>query len=165
MDRDISAGNLGGECGLHHRPRALDIGAYDRVGVARPETIIGGSVRDVAHPGHGARDCIVVADVTLNAFDFEPGEIAARARGANERPDRISCGQKGADNRRSDEPGRPRHQHPTDLGHQRLGITHPSIRARRIVEPAAGASLDCSERLNVVPGPSAGVASMIVRPP
>ena len=30
---------------------------------------------------------------------------------------------------------------------------------------AGGASLDCSDRVNVVLGPSAGVASMIVRPP
>src|ERR1700682_385047 len=100
-------------------------------------------MHNVARAGHRARDRIRVTYVTVDGFDLEPHQIGPRARGANERPHRVSGANQRADNTRSDETRRAGHEHTSD-GHRVTGfwpghsLISSSLVDDRIVSPGDG---------------------------
>ncbi len=92
---------------FHDDAGAVDIGGENLAGIARPQPIIGGDVKDIADPLHGLPHGCGVAQIPGRKFEIEPGEMKAGAAGPHQRPYRKSLGDELSRDRRSDETGSP----------------------------------------------------------
>ena len=96
---------------LHDVARPLDIGGHDLAGIARPEPIIGGDVKEIAHALHRRLHRGGVAKIALRDLDAVSRQIGERAGRADERAHRLALRQQRRRHRRSDKTRRPCHQH------------------------------------------------------
>ena len=123
---------------FHEDAGAGDVVAHDLVRVARPQPVVGGDVKHIAHAAHGFADGGGVAQVTFGEFEIEAGQMRGGAgvphQGAHGKAALLQL----ARHRRADEAARPGHQNLVAVAHIFRVFCRP---LRRDYTPVGGRSL------------------------
>ncbi len=95
-----------------HIQRAADVDVVEVLRSPRPEPVHRREVEDEPRVPAGRVHRVRIPDIDADPLDVEPVEVLLVGAGLDERHDPRIAGQQRPHHRRTDEAGRPRHDHP-----------------------------------------------------